>query len=327
MSMDKQLSLSALSDELSQVRTKKREFLAEIDRIVPWEKWISIIKPYYYKGERGNEPYDLERMLRIYLVQNLYNLSDMAAVAEVIDSRAFSDFCGVESSNQVPDGDTLGRFRNILLRNGIQQELFAQVVELLMQRGLILKRGTIVDSTFIEAPSSTKNEKKERDPQAHSAKKGNTWHFGYKAHIGVDKESGLVHTVKVTAANEHDVTVTSELLTGEEEEVYGDSGYLGAEKRPEALKKNKAGKSVHYKINRRPSQSKNKSARSQAQIKRHEHEKSSVRAKVEHVFAVVKLQLRFRKTRYRGLQKQIAKMNMMFALANLILADRPCLAA
>ena len=327
MSMDKQLSLSALSDELSQVRTKKREFLAEIDRIVPWEKWISIIKPYYYKGERGNEPYDLERMLRIYLVQNLYNLSDMAAVAEVIDSRAFSDFCGVESSNQVPDGDTLGRFRNILLRNGIQQELFAQVVELLMQRGLILKRGTIVDSTFIEAPSSTKNEKKECDPQAHSAKKGNTWHFGYKAHIGVDKESGLVHTVKVTAANEHDVTVTSELLTGEEEEVYGDSGYLGAEKRPEALKKNKAGKSVHYKINRRPSQSKNKSARSQAQIKRHEHEQSSVRAKVEHVFAVVKLQLRFRKTRYRGLQKQIAKMNIMFALANLILADRPCLAA
>ena len=327
MSMDKQLSLSALSDELSQVRTKKREFLAEIDRIVPWEKWISIIKPYYYKGERGNKPYDLERMLRIYLVQNLYNLSDMAAVAEVIDSRAFSDFCGVESSNQVPDGDTLGRFRNILLRNGIQQELFAQVVELLMQRGLILKRGTIVDSTFIEAPSSTKNEKKECDPQAHSAKKGNTWHFGYKAHIGVDKESGLVHTVKVTAANEHDVTVTSELLTGEEEEVYGDSGYLGAEKRPEALKKNKAGKSVHYKINRRPSQSKNKSARSRAQIKRHEHEKSSVRAKVEHVFAVVKLQLRFRKTRYRGLQKQIAKMNIMFALANLILADRPCLAA
>ena len=169
--MDKQQSLSALSDELSQVRTKKREFLGEIERIVPWEKWISIIKPYYYKGERGNKPYDLERMRRIYLVQNLYNLSDMATVAEVIDSRAFSDFCGVKSSNQVPDGDTLGRFRNILIRNGIQQELFAQAVELLMQRGLILKRGTIVGSTFIEAPSSTKNEKKERDLEAHSAKK------------------------------------------------------------------------------------------------------------------------------------------------------------
>lgn len=178
--MNKQMRLSALSDELTQVRTKKRECLAEIDRIVPWGEWISLIRTYYYKGERGNKPYDLERMLRIYLVQNLYNLSDMATVAEVIDSRDFSDFCGGESSNQVPDGDTLGRFRNILLKNGIQQELFAQVVELLTQCGMILKRGTIVDSTFIEAPSSTKNQKKERDPEAHSAKKGNAWHFGIK---------------------------------------------------------------------------------------------------------------------------------------------------
>lgn len=279
--MNKQMSLSALSDELSQVRTKKREFLAEIDRIVPWGEWISLIRPYYYKGERGNKPYDLEQMLRIYLVQNLYNLSDRTTVAEVIDSRAFSDFCGVESSNQVPDGDTLGRFRNILLKNGIQQELFAQVVELLTQRGLILKRETIVDSTFIEAPSSTKNQKKERNPEAH---------FGYKAHIGVDSESGLVHTVQITAANVHDVCVTADLLTGEEEQVYGDSGYLGAEKR-------------------------------------REHEKSSVRAKVEHVFAVLKLQLRYRKTRYRGLQKQTAKVNILLALANLLLADRPCLTA
>ena len=149
----------------------------------------------FFEGARGNKPYDLERMLRIYLVQNLYNLSDMATVAEVIDSRAFSDFCGVESINQVPDGDTLGHFRNILLRNGIQQELFTQVVELLMQRGLILKRGTIVDSTFIEAPSSTKNEKKERDPQAHSAKKGNTWHFGYKAHVDVDLAANFTDEV------------------------------------------------------------------------------------------------------------------------------------
>ena len=158
-------------------------------------------------------------------------------------------------------------------------------------------------------------------------KKENTWHFGYKAHIGVDDKSGIVHTVKVTAANAHDVCVMSDLLTGEEERIYGDSGYLGAQKRPEALKKNKAGKRIRYKINRRPSQTKNNSARSKAQIKRREHEKSSVRAKVEHVFAVVKQQLRFRKTRYRGLQKQIAKMNMLFALANLILADRSCLAA
>jgi IS5 family transposase len=325
--MDKQMSLSALNDELAQVRTRKREFLSQIDRIVPWGEWMSLIQPYYYKGERGNKPYDLERMLRIYLLQNLYDLADEATVAEVIDSRAFSDFCGVESSNQVPDGDTLGRFRNLLMRNGLQQELFAQVVGLLMQRGLILKKGTIVDSTIISAPSSTKNKEKQRDPEAHQVKKGNAWHFGYKAHIGVDKDSGLVHTVEVTSANVHDVTMTSQLLTGDETVVYGDSGYLGAGKREDAVTKNKTGKRIRYKLNRRPSQVKVQSVRSQGQIKRREHEKSSVRAKVEHVFAVVKGQFRYRKTRYRGLKKQTAKLNILFALANLILADRPCLAA
>ncbi len=318
--------MSALTDELGSVRTHKKEFLAQIERIVPWGEWIALIKPHYYKGERGNKPYDLERMLRIYLVQNLYNLSDMATVAEVIDSRAFSEFCGVDSSNQVPDGDTLGRFRNLLIKNGLQEKLFAQVVRLLTERGLILKKGTIVDSTIISAPSSTKNKDKQRDPDAHQVKKGNTWHFGYKAHIGVDKDSGLVHTVEVTGANIHDVTMVPKLLTGEEDSVYGDSGFLGAEKREDAVIKNTAGKRIKYKINRRQSQSKNKSVRSKAQIKRREHEKSSVRAKVEHVFGVVKGQLRYRKTRYRGLRKQTAKLNMMFALANLLLADRPCLA-
>lgn len=285
-----------------------------------------MVKPCYYKGERGNKPYDLERMLRIYLLQNLYNLADEATVAEVIDSRAFSDFCGVESSNQVPDGDTLGRFRNLLMQNGLQEKLFSQVVILLMERGLILKKGTIVDSTIIAAPSSTKNKDKQRDPDAHQVKKGSAWHFGYKAHIGVDKDSGLVHTIEVTSANVHDVTMTSQLLTGEETVVYGDSGYLGADKREDAVTKNKSGKRIRYKLNRRPSQMKKQSARSQGQLKRREHEKSSIRAKVEHVFGVVKGQFQYRKTRYRGLQKQTAKLNMLFALANLILADRPCLA-
>ena len=325
--MNKQISLSALNDELSQVRTKKKEFLEQIERIIPWSGWMALIKPCYYKGERGNQPYDLELMLRICLVQNLYSLSDMATVAEAIDSRAISDFCGVDSSNQAPGGDTPGRFRKLLLKNNIQEKLFAQVVDLLTQRGLILKRGTIVDSTFIEAPSSTKNGKKERDSDAHSAKKGNVRHFGYKARIGADKDSGLLHTIKATPANVHDVTVASVLLTGEEERVYGDSGYLGADKRPEARKKNIHGKRIQYKSNRRPSQSKSNSARSKSQIKRREREKPSVRAKVEHVVAVVKLQFQFRKTRYRGLPKQVAKMDMIFALANLILADRPCLAA
>lgn len=324
--MKKQITLSVFSDELASVRTKKKEFLAQIDRIVPWGEWIEEIKPCYYKGERGNKPYDLKLMLRIYLLQNLYDLSDMATVAEVIDSRAFSEFCGVDSSNQVPNGDTLGRFRHILEKNGIQQKLFGQVVNTLMEKGLILKKGTIVDSSIIEAPSSTKNQKKERDPDAHQVKKGNAWHFGYKVHIGVDKDSGLAHTVEVTGANVHDVTMVPKLLTGTEETVYGDSGYLGAEKREDAIIKNLDGKKIKYKTNRRPSQNKNKSVRSQAQIKRREHEKSSVRAKVEHVFGVVKGQFRYRKTRYRGLRKQTTKLNILFALANLILADRRCLA-
>lgn len=219
-------------------------------------EWLALIQLCYYKGERGNKPYPLEIMLRLYLLQNLYDLSDEATVAEAIDSRAFSDFCGVDSSNQVPDGDTLGRFRNLLIRNGLQEKLFAQVVAALMERGLILKKGTIVDSTIISAPSSTKNKEKKRDSDAYQVKKGSTWHFGYKAHIGVDKDSGLVHTVEATAANVYDVAEVPKLLTGEEEVVYGDSGYLGAGKREDAVARNKSGRKIKYKINRRPSQMK-----------------------------------------------------------------------
>ena len=323
--MNKQISLSYLNDELSQVRTKKKEFLSQIERIIPWGEWLAIIQPCYYKGERGNKPYGLELMLRLYILQNLYDLSDEATSAEVIDSRAFSDFCGIESSNQVPNGDTIGRFRNILIRNCLQGKLFQQVVDLLTEQKLILKKGTIVDSTLIAAPSSTKNREKKRDPEAHSVKKGNAWHFGYKAHVGVDRDTGLVHHVEVTSANVHDVTMLPKLINGEESAVYGDSGYIGAEKREDAIIRNQAGRKIKYKINRRPSQSKKRSVRSQGQIRRREHEKSSVRAKVEHIFAIVKRLFHYRKTRYRGLRKQTAKLNMMFALANLYQADKRCL--
>ena len=321
--MDKQMNLSFYNDELKEVKTHKREFLEQMERIIPWGELEELVRPCYYEGKRGNKPYDMELMLRIHLLQKLYDLSDEGTMNEIIDSRAFSDFCNVESSNQVPDGDTIGRFRNLLIDKGIHEKFFALVVETLKKRGLLLKKGTIVDSTIIEAPSSTKNKEKQRDPDAHSVKKGSAWHFGYKAHIGVDKDTGIVHNVVVTPANVHDVTIVPELLTGEEETVYGDSGYIGAENRENAVTKNKQGKKIKYKTNRRPSQSKSNTTRSKAQIKRREHEKSSVRAKVEHVFAVVKGQLRYRKTRYRGLRKQTAKLNMMFALANLILAGRP----
>jgi IS5 family transposase len=261
----------------------------------------------------------------MHILQNLYDLGDEATSVEVIDSRAFSEFCGVDSSNQVPDGDTIGRFRNILVSNGLQEKLFAQVIELLQQKGFMLKKGTIVDSTLIAAPSSTKNQKKQRDPDAHQVKKGNAWHFGYKAHIGVDKDSGLVHDLEVTPANVHDVSVTPQLLTGDEEIVYGDSGYLGANKREDAIIRNRQGKRIKYKINRRPSQIKKLSSSGQWYAKKAEYKKSSVRAKVEHVFGVVKGLFRYRKTRYRGLQKQTEKLHMMFALANLYLADKRCL--
>ena len=187
---------------------------------------------------------------------------------------------------------------------------------------MILKRGTIVDSTIIAAPSSTKNKEKKRDPQAHSVKKGNTWHFGYKAHVGVDSKTGLVHTVKTTAANVHDVTIMSDLLTGEETYVYGDSGYIGVDKRENAVIKNKCGKKIQYKINIRPSQMRKLSKDEQYRAKKIEHQKSSERAKVEHVFGVVKRLFKYRKTRYRGIEKQTQKMNMMFALANLYMANK-----
>lgn len=323
--MNRQMTLAEMNDEFGAARANKKEFLNKMDSVIPWETFVKEIEPYYYKGERGNKPYPLELMLRIYMLQNLYDLADMKVMYEILDSRAFTEFCCINSPDEVPDGDTIGRFRNLLNKYGLQQTIFETVVDLLLQRGLILKKGTIVDSTFIEAPSSTKNKEKKRDPEAHSAKKGNTWHFGYKMHIGVDRDSGLVHHVKTTSANEHDVTATSELMHGEEETLNGDSGYIGADKRPEAIRKNKQGKKIKYIINRKQSSINKLSKSGQYAAKKREHEKSSVRCKVEHVFAVVKRLFGYRKTRYRGLRKQMLKSYIMFALANLYLADRKSL--
>ena len=288
--------MSLISDELGQASTKKKEFLGIMEKLIPWSEWVGIVQPHYYKGERGNKPYDLELMLRIYVLQHLYNLADDAARNEIIDSRAFSQFCGVDSSNQVPDGDTIGRFRHILERN------------------------QIVDSTLIAAPSSTKNKEKQRDPEAHSVKKGNQWYFGYKEHIGVDADSGLVHTVETTAANVHDSNMVVELLQGTEEDVYGDSGYLGAEKKDDAVLVNNEGKPILYQINKRPSQLKKASGEKFELLKAIEHAKSSVRSKVEHVFCVIKRIFHFCKTRFRGREKLHQHCCTLFALANLYLA-------
>lgn len=321
--MEKQITFGMLSDEMSQAKTSKKEFLNKIDKIIPWSQWVEIIRPCYFKGERGNKPYDIELMLRIYILQNLYDLSDMRVMTEVIDSRAFSDFCFVTTPEEVPDGDTIGRFRNILVQNNIQEVLFTHVVELLRKRGLILKKGTIVDSTIIEAPSSTKNARKERDPDAHQTKKGNMWHFGYKAHIGVDKDSGLVHHLKTTSANVHDVTQVNELINETDESVYGDSGYLGAEKYVDDEIKDKIDWNINLRVGKKNKLDENEKLAFEIE----EYGKSTIRSKVEHVFGVVKKLFGYRKTRYRGLRKQSAKMNIMFALANLYLADSKKLTA
>ena len=315
------MTISLISDELRQAKTPKRELLTRMDRIIPWEHWVGMVQPYYYKGERGNKPYQLELMLRIYVIQNLYGLADMAARNEIMDSRAFSDFCGVDSSNQVPDGDTIGRFRNILTANGLQDTLFQDVVHTLEAEGLILHRGTIVDSTLIAAPSSTKNREKRRDADAHQSRKGNQWYFGYKAHIGVDEDTGLVHTLETTSGNVSDVAMTSKLLTGQEEEVLGDAGYLGANKREDAIVRNRRGKKIRYRICRRPSTLQKLSRSGQYKARKAEYRKSSVRCKVEHVFGVVKNLFRYRKTRYRGREKVASQHCIIFALANLYLAD------
>ena len=249
----KQLTMSLISDELGQATTKKKEFLGIMEKLIPWSEWVGIVQPHYYKGERGNKPYDLELMLQIYVLQHLYNLADDAARNEIIDSRAFSQFCGVDSSNQVPDGDTIGRFRHILERNQLGEAFFTNVVESLQKCNLMLKKGTIVDSTLIAAPSSTKNKEKQRDPEAHSVKKGNQWYFGYKEHIGVD----------------------------------ADSGYLGAEKKDDAILVNNEGNPIRYQINKRPSQLKKASGEKFELLKAIEHAKSSVRSKVEHVFCTL----------------------------------------
>ena len=282
----KQLTMSLISDELGQASTKKKEFLGIMEKLIPWSEWVGIVQPHYYKGERGNKPYDLELMLRIYVLQHLYNLADDAARNEIIDSRAFSQFCGVDSSNQVPDGDTIGRFRHILERNQLGEAFFTNVVESLQKCNLMLKKGTIVDSTLIAAPSSTKNKEKQRDPEAHSVKKGNQWYFGYKEHIGVD----------------------------------ADSGYLGAEKKDDAILVNNEGHPIRYQINKRPSQLKKASSEKFELLKEIEHAKSSVRSKVEHVFCVIKRIFHFCKTRFRGREKLHQHCCALFALANLYLA-------
>ncbi len=214
--------------------TRREKFLGEMERVVPWARLCAVIEPHYPQGRRGRPPMGIERMLRIYFLQQWYALADEALEDALYDSQAMRTFAGIDLSVEaVPDATTLLKFRHLLEAHELTGRLFAEVGALLSERQLLMKEGTIVDATIIAAPSSTKNARKERDPEMHQTRKGNQWYFGMKAHIGVDAQSGLIHSVTGTAANVADIAQTQALLHGAEKKVHADAGYLGVEKREE----------------------------------------------------------------------------------------------
>lgn len=318
-----QLSFSDAEFTGKRKQTRREVFLAEMDAVIPWARLTALIEPVYPKAGRGRRPYALEAMLRIHFMQQWFALSDPAMEEALYDSTSMRQFSGLSlTRHSLPDETTILNFRHLLERNHLAGLLLAEINAMLGERGLLLRRGTIVDATIIAAPSSTKNKAGQRDPEMRQTKKGNQWHFGMKAHIGVDAESGLVHTVTGTGANVHDVTETGALLHGEESTVFGDSGYTGAHKRVE----NK-GRAVDWHIAAKPSAIRKLHPALHAQARYIETLKASMRAKVEHPFRVIKRQFGHVKVRYRGLAKNTAQLLTLFALSNLWMTRRQLLAS
>ncbi|MDI9912836.1 IS5-like element ISXo1 family transposase [Xanthomonas oryzae pv. oryzae] len=305
-------------------QTRREIFLAEMDRIVPWKRLLALIEPHYpVSGRPGRQPYALATMLRIHLLQQWYALSDPAmeeALHEIPTLRRFAQLGGLDN---VPDETTILNFRRLLETHGIAARMLEAVNAHLSRKGQSLRSGTIVDATLIAAPSSTKNADRARDPEMHQTKKGNQWYFGMKAHIGVDEFSGLVHHVHCTAANVADITVTHALLHGKEDSVFGDSGYTGAEKRDEL----QSCEAAFFIAAKRSTIQAIGNKRARAWAERWEHFKASVRAKVEHPFRVIKRQFGYTKVRYRGLAKNTAQVQTLFALSNLWMVRRHLLPA
>jgi IS5 family transposase len=311
------MSLATTGFELVTKRTRKREFLDEMNLVIPWSELLALIAPYAPAGKTGRPPFATEVMLRIHLLQQFFGHSDPAMEEALHDIPLYQEFAHLDAGmSRLPDESTILRFRHMLEAHGLGQQILATVNAKLIDRGLMLKTGTVVDATLIAAPSSTKNDKGERDPEMHQTKKGDQWHFGMKAHIGVDAQSGLVHTVTTTAANAHDITQAHALLHGEEEVVFADSGYRGVEKREEIQEQHPH---VDWQIAMMPGKRKalNKAKPSHALRDKLEKLKASIRAKVEHPFRVIKCQFGHRKTRYRGLVKNTNQLLVMFALSNL----------
>jgi IS5 family transposase len=301
--------------------TRREKFLERMEEVIPWEKLLAVIEPHYPKGRRGRPPIGLERMLRVYFLQQWYALADEAIEDALYDSQALQGFARIDlQAEGVPDATTLLKFRHLLETHDLCKGLFGAINADLAARGLLLREGTMVDATLIAAPSSTKNAKKERDPEMHQTRKGNQWYFGMKAHIGADRDSKLVHTVVVSAANVADVTQTAQLLHGQERQVHADAGYTGVEKRAEivALKRE-----IDWQIaSKRGVIKAMAEGAEKAASQAVEKTKASVRAFVEHPFHIVKNLFRHRKTRYRGLAKNGHQLYTLFGLANVLIGSR-----
>jgi transposase, IS5 family len=307
---------ATLGLHLSVKKTRKREFLEEMNKVVPWAELLALITPYCPEGRTGRPPFSLETMLRTHFMQQWFNLSDPGMEEAFFDTPLYREFAQLDEYARLPDESTILRFRHRLEKHKLAEQILATVNELLSQRGLLLKAGTVVDATLIAAPSSTKNKDKARDPQMHSSQKGNQWHFGMKAHIGADADSGLVHTVRGTSGHVNDVTEGNSLLHGEEIDAYGDAGYQGVGKRPDA----KADMKWHIAMRPGKRRELDKDKPLDALIDKAEKIKASIRAKVEHPFRVIKRQFGYVKVRYRGLKKNTAQLVTLFALSNLWMA-------
>lgn len=304
-------------------KTKREIFLDTMDKMIPWSYWVSIIRPCYPSGKRGRPPRGIETMLRMYLMQIWFSLSDEGIEDAIYDSYAMRSFMHIDfMEEQVPDATTLLKFRHLVEQNHIGEKIFADVNGRLESAGLVMHGGTIVDATLIAASPSTKNKEGKRDPEMHQTKKGNEWHFGMKVHAGVDAGSEYVHTITGTAANVHDITETPKLVRKDDEVVYGDSGYLGVEKRTE-IKDDENLSRIQFRINKRPSSLKmNKDYQGMNWDRLQERQKSAVRCKVEHPFLIVKKQFGYARAVYRGIAKNMNRFHMLFASANLVMCSR-----
>ena len=307
-------TFASLAYDNKKKKTRREQFLEEMDRVVPWEAMLKVIKPHYPKAGNGRPPMELEMMLRIYFLQQWYGLSDPAMEDSLYDIESMRRFAGIDlHSDAVPDETTILHFRHFLEKHKLTEKLFEQTRQYLTDKGLMVREGTIVDATILNAASSTKNREQKRDPEMKQTKKGNQWYFGMKAHVGTDTGKGLVHSVVVTDAAVHDSKVMGKLLHGEEKAVYGDKAYAGEERKREYK-----GKGIEWCVKRKA----NRGQQLTEEDKEYNHRQGKVRAIVEHVFHVVKNIFRYRKTRYKGLYKNAVQVFSLFTLANLYLVRR-----